>query len=96
MIHLPFQLEACPRECGKECGANLTDCPTYRMLPDQLQEIVKGNLHLLQYLRALSVGDIGIPEFYKKLNISRQKVLWQLVVTLLLQVLLLRKVGRMK
>ena len=74
MIKLPFQLEMCPNECGKECGASLADCPTYRTLPDQLQETCKKNLHLLQYLRALSVGDIGIPEYYEKLNRSMRSI----------------------
>ena len=74
MIVLPFKLETCPNECGKECGKQLDKCQYYRMLPERLQEICKENLHLLQYLRLLANGDIGIPEYYETLNRSMKGI----------------------
>ena len=74
MILLPFELETCPNECGKECGEKLAKCPTFRMLPEKLQEISKDNLHLLQYLRILAKSDIGIPEYYDVLNRNMKSI----------------------
>jgi len=68
MIQLPFKLETCPNECGRECGEALQKCSYYRMLPERLQEICQGKFHLLQYLRVLSKNDIGVPEYYETLN----------------------------
>jgi len=74
VINLPFSLEFCANECGKECGVSLADCPTYRVLTPVLQEACKANLHLLQYLHALPLDEIGIPEFYEKVNRSMKSM----------------------
>ncbi|MCX5998262.1 MAG: secretion system protein E, partial [Chloroflexi bacterium] len=46
------------------------DCPTYRILPPALQEKCQQSLHLLQYLHALPMDEIGIPECYETLTRS--------------------------
>jgi len=70
LLNLPFELKPCPRDCGKECGANLDNCPTYQQLPESLQKICRENLHLLQYLHAFPLGESGIPEYYEKVDRS--------------------------
>jgi len=56
--------------CMKKCAVPLAKCPIYPKLPAPLQAACKGNLHLLQYLHMLPVADIGIPEYYEKLERS--------------------------
>jgi len=68
--NLPFEIKPCPQDCGKECGADLTRCPTYQKLPAPLQEKCKENLHLLQYLHAFPLDELGIPEYYEKVDRS--------------------------
>ena len=70
MLKLPFEIKPCPQECGKECGVSLDKCPIYPKLPAKLQEVCKENPHLLQYLHALPLDKIGIPEYYEKVNRS--------------------------
>jgi len=70
MLQLPFEINPCPQECGKECGVSLDKCPTYPKLPAELQEICKENPHLLQYLHALPTDEIGMPEYYEKVTRS--------------------------
>ena len=70
MFNLPFELKPCPQECGKECGANLSGCPTYQKLPAPLQEVCQKHLHLLQYLHSLPMDECGIPAYYEKVNRS--------------------------
>lgn len=69
-MKLPFELGPCPQECGKECGVDLAGCPTFGKLPAPLQDKCKANLHLLQYLHAFPFEEMGIPEYYDKLNRS--------------------------
>lgn len=70
MLGLPFELKSCPQDCGKECGANLADCPTYGKLPAPLQEKCRKNPHLLQYLHSFPLDEFGIPEYYEKIKRS--------------------------
>ena len=70
MSSLPFELEKCHGECGKKCGANLPDCPTYRELPEPFQAVCQENLHLLRYLHSLPREEIGIPQYCEKLERS--------------------------
>lgn len=58
----------CTQECGHECGAKLPACSVYRDLPAELQEICQANLHVLQYLHSLPLDEIGIPQYYAKVN----------------------------
>jgi flagellar protein FlaI len=39
-----------------------------QLLPEALQEACKQNKHLLDYLRMISVNEIGVPEFYTKIT----------------------------
>lgn len=70
MTGLPFVIEQCSQECGKECGVNLAKCPVYQKLPAPLQEICKEKLHLLQYLHAYPLDERGVPEYYEKVDRS--------------------------
>ena len=47
---------------------NITNCPVYRDLPPEFQELCQTNLHLLQYLHSLPLDEIGMPQYYQKLN----------------------------
>jgi len=68
MLRLPFEIKACPGECGKECGSAVEKCPIYSKLPAEFQEVCKENPHLLQYLRMLPEDKIGIPQYYEKVT----------------------------
>jgi flagellar protein FlaI len=68
MLHLPFEIKACPQDCGKECGANLEKCPIFPKLPADFQEVCKENPHLLQYLHMLPLDKISIPTYYEKVT----------------------------
>ncbi len=68
MLRLPFEIKACPGECGKECGSAVEKCPIYSKLPAEFQEVCKKNPHLLQYLRMLPEDKIGIPQYYEKVT----------------------------
>jgi flagellar protein FlaI len=68
MLRLPFEIKACPGECGKECGAAMEKCPIFPKLPEEFQEICKEHPHLLQYLRMLPEDTIGIPKYYEKVT----------------------------
>jgi flagellar protein FlaI len=68
MLHLPFEIKACPQECGYVCGAKLEKCPIYSQLPPEFQEVSKENLHLLQYVHMLPLDRIGIPKYFDKIN----------------------------
>jgi len=71
---LPFVIEQCSQECGKECGVNLAKCPVYQKLPAPLQEICKEKLHLLQYLHAYPLDERGVPEYYEKVDRSMKGI----------------------
>ena len=70
MFYLPFELKTCNQECGKECGVSLANCPTYQQLPALWQEKCQNSLHLLRYLRTLSLHKLGLPQFCEKLERS--------------------------
>ncbi|MDD5127422.1 MAG: type II/IV secretion system ATPase subunit [Dehalococcoidales bacterium] len=68
MIQLPFEFKSCPQECGKVCGTDVDRCPTYKKLPPPLQEVCKKSPHLLNYLHAFPMDNLGIPEYYAKVG----------------------------
>jgi flagellar protein FlaI len=69
VIHLPFELKLCEKECGRECGEKLDACPAYaRIKSEGLKERCKDNPHLLQYLFSLIKAEFPLPDFYEKLN----------------------------
>ncbi len=68
MLNGPFELKPCPQSCGHECGANLPDCPTYRTLPGEFQTKCGENLHLLRYMHALPLEEIGMPNYHATLS----------------------------
>jgi flagellar protein FlaI len=68
MLHLPFEIKACPQECGYVCGTNLEKCPIFPQLPPDFQEMCKKHLHLLQYIHMLPLDRIGIPKYFEKIN----------------------------
>jgi archaeal flagellar protein FlaI len=70
MLHLPFEIKNCPRDCGAQCGADLEKCPIFPKLPPDFQEVCKQNLHLLQYLHMLPSDKIAIPKYYEKVTRS--------------------------
>ncbi|MBN1190638.1 MAG: type II/IV secretion system ATPase subunit [Dehalococcoidales bacterium] len=74
MPSLPFKLKECMHECGAECGVNITSCPTYGQLAPELQEQCQTKLHLLQYLHSLPLDEIGMPQYYSKLNRNLKSV----------------------
>ena len=68
MLRLPFELKACPGECGKECGNATEKCPVFQKIPADFQEVCKKNPHLLQYLHMLPADKIAIPQYYEKVT----------------------------
>jgi archaeal flagellar protein FlaI len=68
MSGLPFKLTECTQECGAACGTRLTSCPIYGQLPPELQEKCQTNIHLLLYLHSIPLEQLGMPQFYTKLN----------------------------
>ena len=65
---VPFEIKTCPQDCGKACGVDLSACATYQKIFLELQELCRENLHLLQYLHSLPIDELGIPEYYPKIN----------------------------
>ncbi len=74
MPGLPFKFQLCKRECGRDCGAALSRCPTFKRLSPPLQERCRSNLHLLQYLHALRREKGVLPEYYSRLERSMKNV----------------------
>jgi len=74
MLLLPFELKACPGECGKECGARIEKCPAFPELPENLQEVCKESPHLLQYLRILVDSNIGVPQYFEKITRAQKGI----------------------
>ncbi len=68
MYSLPFEMKACPQDCGKLCGTVLDKCPIFPKLPQDFQEVCKHNLHLLQYLHMLPLDKIGLPQYFDKVS----------------------------
>jgi flagellar protein FlaI len=48
----------------------LTDCPAFRLLPVPLQEESRDKAHLLEYLHALPLEEVGVPQYVPKLERS--------------------------
>jgi archaeal flagellar protein FlaI len=74
MTGLPFKIKECQQDCGAECGTKLTSCPVYGELPPELQEQCQSKLHLLQYLHSLPITQVGMPQYYPKLNRNLKSV----------------------
>jgi flagellar protein FlaI len=70
MLNLPFELKACPGECGKTCGAAVERCPVYPQLSPEFQQVCGENPHLLQYLHTLPLDQVGVPAYYQKVTRS--------------------------
>ncbi|MFC1967488.1 type II/IV secretion system ATPase subunit [Chloroflexota bacterium] len=68
MSFLPFEIKICPLDCGKPCGEALDKCSTYPKLPENLQEVCRKNLHVLQYLHSFPIDELGMPEYYEKIT----------------------------
>jgi flagellar protein FlaI len=68
MSGIPFKLTECAQECGAECGTRLTSCPVYGQLPPELQEQCQVKTHLLLYLHSVPLEELGMPQFFTKLN----------------------------
>lgn len=67
---LPFEIEQCSQECGKECGTATERCPVFSKLSEELQAVCKENPHLLQYLRCVPENGNGAPAYYEKVTRS--------------------------
>lgn len=48
----------------------MTDCPAFRLLPAPLQEESRDKTHLLEYLHALPLEEVGVPQYVPKLERS--------------------------
>ncbi len=68
MLHLPFEINACPGKCGQACGEAVDRCPVYSQLSPEFQQAAQENPHLLQYLLSLPQDTIGIPTYYEKVT----------------------------
>ena len=61
---LPFVIEE--RAEGEDCrGSN---CMVRGLLPDDLQEQAEAAPHLMEYLHQMPIKDVGVPDYYEKLN----------------------------
>ncbi|MDD5288576.1 MAG: type II/IV secretion system ATPase subunit [Dehalococcoidales bacterium] len=63
-IVLPFSRET--KADNHETG--IADCELYKRLPPELQKQAESNLHLLEYLHMVPIGEVGMPEFHAELN----------------------------
>ncbi len=61
---LPFTIEAGAR--GEDCGGS--QCAVRSLLPDDLQERAEEAPHLMEYLHLMPIKDIGVPDYYDKLD----------------------------
>ena len=73
-VRLAVYIKECSQECGAECGNNITNCPIYGELPPELQEQCQTKLHLLQYLHSIPLDEIGMPQYYVKINRSLKSI----------------------
>ncbi len=64
---LPF--EVAPSHTDK---GDLAACPAFRMLPAPLQEECKDKAHLMEYLHALPMETMGVPQYFPKLDRKMQ------------------------
>jgi len=62
---VPFEIEPCAQECGKECGTATEKCPVFSKLSEELQEVCKEYPHLLQYLHCIPENGNGSPTYYE-------------------------------
>ena len=61
---LPFTIEAGAR--GEVCRGS--QCAVRSLLPDELQERAEAAPHLMEYLHLMPIKDIGVPDYYEKLD----------------------------
>ena len=43
-------------------------CALFRMLPKPVQEVTRGNVHLLEYMHMVPIEEVGIPEYHATLT----------------------------
>ncbi len=67
---MPPALPFTPPKSGHSHKGGVTDCPVFRLLPENLQEESKDKGHLLEYLHVLPVEEVGIPDYYPALTSS--------------------------
>ena len=53
---------------GHSHKGSVIDCPMFRLLPPPLQEESRDKTHLLEYLHALPVEEVSIPQYVPKLD----------------------------
>ncbi|MCH8007682.1 MAG: type II/IV secretion system ATPase subunit [Chloroflexi bacterium] len=58
---LPFPVEAKAEDCSSACSVR-------SLLPDELQEVSEEIPHLMQYLHQVPIKDMGVPEYYEKID----------------------------
>ena len=63
-ITLPYKVE----ENAEAHGGDPYNCALFKMLPEPMQEETREYLYLLEYLHAIPIKELGIPEFYPKLS----------------------------
>ena len=62
-VILPFEVQV-----GHTSGEDLLQCGLFRLLPAPMQEVCKQTPHVLEYLHALPIDEIGIPDYYPELT----------------------------
>ena len=65
-VILPFSAESSEEVHGGDPFA----CALYKMLPEPIQERSRESVYLLEYLHAIPVKELGIPEYYPTLSRS--------------------------
>lgn len=56
------------REHAMDSAAHVGQCGFLRLMPPELQERCKTNPHVVRYLHDLPTDEMGIPQYYPKLN----------------------------
>ncbi len=60
---LPFEVQSEHSHKGDD-----SKCPVFRMLPKELRKESKNKAHLREYLHALPIDKLGVPQFHKTLD----------------------------
>ena len=55
-------------------NGDLAACPTFRMLPQELQDHATNQPHLWSYLHSVPVEDVGVPEYFPTLGRSAKDI----------------------
>jgi archaeal flagellar protein FlaI len=67
---LPFVPREKQHECTGQCGAKASRCLMNKKMSEKLQEQCLTHPFLMRYICGLPLEDVGIPEYYVKLNRS--------------------------